>query len=64
VAQIAALSAELSKVQVKARRLQTAVDLIGALGGGWSAQDLPTPKETVPFSPIALRTSPQDVRAR
>jgi len=47
VAQIAALSAELSKVQVKARRLQTAVDLIGALGGGWSAQDLPTPKETV-----------------
>lgn len=63
VAQIAALSAELSKVQVKARRLQTAVDLIGALGGGWSAQDLPTPKETVPFAPIALRTSPQDVHA-
>ncbi|MFC0401001.1 efflux transporter outer membrane subunit [Paraburkholderia rhizosphaerae] len=64
VAQIAALNAELSKVQVKTRRLQAAVDLIGAVGGGWSAQDLPTPDQTVPFQPIAMRTSPQDEHTR
>jgi outer membrane protein, multidrug efflux system len=61
VAQVAALSSELSEVQVKARRLQAAVNLIGALGGGWTAEDLPTQKQTVPFEPIALHSSPQDV---
>jgi outer membrane protein, multidrug efflux system len=61
VAQVAALSAELSEVQVKARRLQASVDLIGALGGGWSTHDLPTQKQTEPFQPLALRSSPQDV---
>ncbi|PCE25520.1 hypothetical protein BWP39_13410 [Paraburkholderia acidicola] len=59
VAQIAALTAQISEVQVETRRLQTAVALIGALGGGWSAADLPTRDQTIPFSPIGLR-SPRD----
>ncbi|MEX3964584.1 efflux transporter outer membrane subunit [Paraburkholderia sp. EG286B] len=57
VAQVAALNAELSAAKVHARRLQAAVDLVGALGGGWTAAALPTPQETVPFSPLALRSS-------
>jgi NodT family efflux transporter outer membrane factor (OMF) lipoprotein len=61
VAQTSALSAELSTVQLQARRLQAAVSLIGALGGGWTSSDLPTPKQTVPFNPIALTSKPSDV---
>jgi outer membrane protein, multidrug efflux system len=62
VAQIAALNAELAAVQVHARRLQAAVELVGALGGGWTTKDLPTPNQTVPFSPLALPSSTGDVR--
>jgi NodT family efflux transporter outer membrane factor (OMF) lipoprotein len=40
-AQASALSAQLSQVQIEASRLATAVALIEALGGGWSASDLP-----------------------
>jgi outer membrane protein, multidrug efflux system len=53
VAQIAALDAQIAEAQVQTRRLQTSVSLIGALGGGWSTADLPTPKETIPFGPLA-----------
>ena len=37
VAQTTALSARNSELQVEASRLTTAVDLIAALGGGWTA---------------------------
>jgi NodT family efflux transporter outer membrane factor (OMF) lipoprotein len=57
VAQIAALTAQIAEVQVETRRLQTAVALIGALGGGWNSTDLPTGDQTVPFSPLHLRES-------
>ncbi len=40
-AQASALSAQLSQVQIEASRLATAVALIEALGGGWTAGDLP-----------------------
>jgi outer membrane protein, multidrug efflux system len=56
VAQIAALSAQIAEVQVQTRRLQTSVALIGALGGGWSIDQLPTPEQTVPFGPLARVT--------
>jgi NodT family efflux transporter outer membrane factor (OMF) lipoprotein len=42
VAQETALTARTVQVQVQASRLQAAVTLIRALGGGWSAADLPT----------------------
>ena len=60
VAQVAALSAALATVQVHSRQLQATVDLIGAVGGGWSTTDLPTPKQTIPFNPLALHRSPGD----
>ncbi len=63
VAQIAALTAETSEVQVQTRRLQAAVALTGALGGGWSAADLPTEDQTTPFNPLDLHTAPADVHA-
>ncbi|WP_042298620.1 efflux transporter outer membrane subunit [Paraburkholderia bannensis] len=53
VAQIAALDAQIASVKVETRRLQTSVSLIGALGGGWSTHQLPTPEQTVPFGPLA-----------
>jgi outer membrane protein, multidrug efflux system len=61
VAQIAALSAELANVQVESRELQATVGLIGAVGGGWSTKELPTPQQTIPFNPLALRHAPGDV---
>jgi outer membrane protein, multidrug efflux system len=61
VAQVAALSSELATVQVQSRQLQAAVGLIGAVGGGWSNADLPTPKQTIPFNPLALHHSPGNV---
>ena len=48
-------------VQVQSRQLQAAVGLIGAVGGGWSNADLPTPKQTIPFNPLALHHSPGNV---
>ena len=54
VAQIAALTAQIAEVQVETRRLQTAVALIGTLGGGWTSSDLPTEDQTIPFSPLHL----------
>ena len=61
VAQVAALSSELATVQVRSRQLQAAVGLIGAVGGGWSTADLPTPKQTIPFNPLGTHHSPGDV---
>jgi NodT family efflux transporter outer membrane factor (OMF) lipoprotein len=40
-AQASSLSAQLSQVEIEASRLGTAVALIEALGGGWTASDLP-----------------------
>jgi multidrug efflux system outer membrane protein len=62
VAQMAALTADLATTQVQSRRLQAVVGLIGALGGGWSTADLPTPEQTIPFNPLALHNAPGDVR--
>lgn len=61
VAQIAALTAQIAEVQVQTRRLQTAVALTGALGGGWSTAQLPAPEQTEPFNPLSTRTAPTDV---
>lgn len=61
VAQIAALTAQIAEVQVQTRRLQTAVALIGAYGGGWDTAQLPTEDQTLPFNPLSPREAPGDV---
>ncbi len=50
-AQAASLSTQLGQLQIKTRRLQAAVRLIKAIGGGWTRGDMPTGSE--PFdSPV------------
>jgi NodT family efflux transporter outer membrane factor (OMF) lipoprotein len=44
VAQTAALQAEQTALSLQTRELQASVQLVRALGGGWSTQDLPTGK--------------------
>jgi NodT family efflux transporter outer membrane factor (OMF) lipoprotein len=46
-AQNAALADELTAVNILGRRMSSAVLLIQALGGGWDASQLPTPKQLV-----------------
>jgi multidrug efflux system outer membrane protein len=52
VAQQTELTALTVKVQVEVSRLQASVGLIRALGGGWSATDLPTEDGVLPFGPL------------
>jgi outer membrane protein, multidrug efflux system len=50
VAQVQALVAQLSEVQIRVRQIQAAISLIRALGGGWTTQQLPTEKQTLQFT--------------
>jgi outer membrane protein TolC len=52
VAQETALTAEIVEVQVQVSRLQASVTLISAVGGGWSATDLPGEDQVLPFGPL------------
>ena len=52
VAQVQALAAQTAEVQILTRQMQGSVALIRALGGGWTAQALPTEKQTLPFGPL------------
>ncbi|NHO18290.1 efflux transporter outer membrane subunit [Acetobacter oeni] len=52
VAQEAALDSRITEVQVAARSVQATVALIRALGGGWTQTQLPTPDQTMTFSPL------------
>jgi len=52
VAQVQALTAHTSEVQVQIRQMQAAVLLIRALGGGWNVQSLPNERQTLPFGPL------------
>ena len=49
-AQTAALSNERAVVQLQTRRMTSSVGLIKALGGGWSATELPTPGDVLSSS--------------
>jgi multidrug efflux system outer membrane protein len=50
VAQVQALAAQLTDVQIRTRQIQAAVSLIRALGGGWTLQQLPDEKQTLQFT--------------
>ena len=50
VAQVQALAAQLTEVQIRIRQIQAAVSLIRALGGGWTVQELPDEKQTLQFT--------------
>jgi NodT family efflux transporter outer membrane factor (OMF) lipoprotein len=52
VAQETALTARIVEVQVQVSRLQASVTLISAVGGGWSATDLPGEDQVLPFGPL------------
>jgi multidrug efflux system outer membrane protein len=51
VAQVQALAAQLTEVQIRIRQIQAAVSLIRALGGGWTERALPDEKQTLAFGP-------------
>ena len=55
VAQVQALTAHTSEVQVQIRQMQAAVSLIRALGGGWTMQGLPNEQQTLPFGPLDFK---------
>jgi outer membrane protein TolC len=50
VAQVQALAAQLSDVQIRMRQIQASVSLIRALGGGWTLRALPDEKQTLNLS--------------
>jgi multidrug efflux system outer membrane protein len=54
IAEQAALTTALASAQARTLQLQTTVNLIGALGGGWTTEDLPSEKDVLPFNPIAV----------
>jgi multidrug efflux system outer membrane protein len=60
VAQVQALGARLTEAQIRTRQVQAAVSLIRALGGGWTLQELPDEKQTLPFGPLHYGTSGRD----
>jgi multidrug efflux system outer membrane protein len=57
VAQVQALAAQLTEVQIRIRQIQAAVSLIRALGGGWTVQALPDERQTLAFTPLDYGTS-------
>lgn len=52
VAQVAALNARIALVQVQTRAVDARVELIRALGGGWSRAELPQSDKIMPFQPL------------
>jgi NodT family efflux transporter outer membrane factor (OMF) lipoprotein len=56
------LDTQVSAIQVQTRRLQSNVDLVRALGGGWTTQDLPGAEQTIMLNPLKPGTaSPKQV---
>lgn len=56
------LDAQTSAIMVQTRRLQSNVDLVRALGGGWTTNDLPGAEQTIMLDPLKPGTaSPKQV---
>jgi multidrug efflux system outer membrane protein len=54
VAQQTALLAEIASAQARTLQLQSAANLVLAVGGGWSTADLPTERGVLPFDPLNI----------
>ena len=52
VSEIASLQAGVSTVSVDIRAAEARIDLIRALGGGWTTAALPPEKRIIPFNPL------------
>jgi outer membrane protein, multidrug efflux system len=52
VAQIAAFQAMAGQIGTTVRLQQASINLVRALGGGWSADQIPGEKQIVPFNPL------------
>jgi multidrug efflux system outer membrane protein len=52
VAQVQALAAQTTEVQLLARQMQAAVSLIRGLGGGWTVQAVPSETQTLAYGPL------------
>ncbi len=57
VAQVTALTAQLTEIAIEVRQRQAVVSLVAALGGGWSTADLPTGDQVLPFDPLDVHGS-------
>ena len=57
VAQVQALTTRTVEIQIRTRQIQASIVLILALGGGWSAHDLPSEEQTLPFGPLDYHLS-------
>jgi NodT family efflux transporter outer membrane factor (OMF) lipoprotein len=62
VAQETALTASIAAAQARVGWLQGSVNLILALGGGWTAADLPTEHGVLPFNPLDLTAAQRPPR--
>ena len=54
VAQVTALTSGITEVETATRALQSSVDLIRALGGGWSVAALPSERAIPPIHPLTI----------
>ena len=62
VAEVTALTSGTTQVETATRALEASVDLIRALGGGWSRTQLPTARSIPPIHPLTLGTDPSPTR--
>jgi outer membrane protein, multidrug efflux system len=54
VAQVAAFQAAAGQIGTTIRLQQASINLVRALGGGWSAGQLPSEKQILPFDPLMM----------
>jgi NodT family efflux transporter outer membrane factor (OMF) lipoprotein len=59
IAQVTHLTARTAEVQAQVRQMQAAVSLVRALGGGWTAQAVPSEQQALPLGPLSMSVQPK-----